>query len=371
VTSMTAPSTAADARLSPPPKSLGLTIFATVFALVLVLLMAALGSSAINTSPTGSTTSIIGWILSTGGVLAAGAVLWIAIRSLQRSLRAGREVSAEAVLDARASAAASVQDSLFALGLGLAVLIVLAAAVAVTVNDGVIQRTFLRWDVIADSFKDVLIAFGLNIWIAVIAEAFVLVFGLVLAVARLIPGKAGRPIRALAIAYIDGMRAVPAIIIIYLIGFGLPLLKLPILSDLPPEWFAIIALTLTYSAYVAENYRAGIEAIHPSQWSASRSLGFSYGKTLRYVILPQAIRGVVPPLLSGFIALQKDTSLVNVIGTLDAFNQAKFFSSASFNLSSVTVVAVLFIIITIPQTRLVDWLLARGSSERRKTGGKK
>ncbi|MEV6945993.1 amino acid ABC transporter permease [Streptomyces sp. NPDC051172] len=357
-------------KLSPPPKSRVLAVTAAVFALALLLFMAALGSSAMNSSEPGTTPRTIGWLLSTAGVLVSAVVLWIAVRALRGSLRASREAGLGKVLDARTTAAASIQDALFTLGLGLTVLLILLGALMLTVDDGIIQKTFLRWDLMAESAKDVVAAFGLNVWIAVMAEVLVLVLGLLLAVARLVPGRAGRPVRALAIAYIDGMRAVPAIIIIYLIGFGLPLLNLPLLSGLSPEWFAIIALTLTYSAYTAEIYRAGIEVIHPSQWSASRSLGFSYAKTLRFVILPQAVRGVIPPLLSAFIALQKDTSLVNIIGTMDAFNQAKFYSSASFNLSSVTVVAVLFIIITIPQTRFVDWMLARGMSRRGRAGGK-
>lgn len=369
MTSVTTSSETTASRLSPPPKSRALAVVAALFALFLLLLMAALGSAAMSSAP-GTTSNTIGWLLSTGGVLVSGVVLWMAARALRRSLRAANELRLGSVLDARASAAASVQDSLFTFGLGLAVLIVLAGTVMLAVNDAIIQKTFLRWDLIAESAKDIVAAFGLNIWIAVVSQVLVLVFGLLLAVARMVPGRAGRPVRAIAIAYIDGMRAIPAIIIIYLVGFGLPLLKLPLLSELTPEWFAVIALTLTFSAYAAEIYRSGIEAIHPSQWSASRSLGFSYGKTLRFVILPQAVRGVIPMLLSAFIALQKDTSLVNIIGTLDAFNQAKFYSSAHFNLSAVTVVAVLFIIITIPQTRFVDWMLARGASRRGRQGGK-
>ena len=151
---------------------------------------------------------------------------------------------------------------------------------------------------------------------------------------------------------------------LYLIGFGLPLAGIPMFQGLPQAWYAIIALTLTYSAYVAEIYRAGIEAVHPSQVGASRSLGMSYGLTLRHVVLPQAVRTVVPPLLSAFIALQKDTALVSIIGAVDAFSQAKFFASSNFNLSSVAVVAALFVLITIPQARLVDWLLARGAARR-------
>lgn len=370
MTSIAASPLAAAPRLSPPPRSLALSAAAAVFALFIVLSVAALGAAAMNGSEEGTTTYVVGWLLSTVGVLSAAAVLWIAVRSLRRSLRASKEVREGRILDARASGAASLHDATFTFGLGIAVLIVITGAVLLTVNEAIIQRTFLRWDFMAESVGDIFAAFGLNIWIAVITEIFVLTFGLLLAVARLAPGNAWRPVRAIAIAYIDCLRAVPAIIVIYLVGFGLPLLQLPVLSDLPPEWFAIIALALTFSAYTAETYRAGIEAIHPSQWSASRSLGFSFGTTLRFVILPQAVRGVIPPLLSLFISLQKDTSLVNIIGTMDAFNQAKFYSSANFNLSSVTVVAVLFILITIPQTRFVDWMLARGVTRRGRKGGK-
>ena len=288
--------------------------------------------------------------------------LVVALKAVTGSVRSARQLAGGEVLAARASAATSISAGYYALALAVAMLVGLAVASGLTTHDAILQQTFLRWDLIGQSAQEVTAAFRVNLWIAVVAEVVVLVLGLLLAVARLTPGPAGRPVRALAIAYIDGMRAVPAIIIIYLVGFGLPLLQLPVLSQLPPTWFAILALSLTYSAYAAETYRAGIEAIHPSQWSATRSLGFSYPQTLRHIILPQAIRGVIPPLLSLFIALQKDTSLVNVIGTLDAFNQAKFYASQSFNLSAVTLVAAIFILITIPQTRFVDWMLARSAA---------
>ena len=142
-----------------------------------------------------------------------------------------------------------------------------------------------------------------------------LIWGLVVAMARLAPGPAGKPIRMIATFYVDIFRSLPAIINIYLIGFGIPLTGLPILKDLSAESFAILALTLTNGAYVAEVYRAGIESIHWSQTAAARSLGLSYMQTLRYVIIPQGVRHIIPPLLNSFIGLQKDTALVNVIGT--------------------------------------------------------
>ena len=154
-----------------------------------------------------------------------------------------------------------------------------------------------------------------------------------------------------------------------LIGFGLPFtgITTPLenyfrdqfgITDFTTAW-AVIALTLTYGAYVAEVYRAGIESIHPSQFAAARSLGLSFGQTMRFVIVPQAIRRIIPPLLNDFIGLQKDTALVNVIGAIDAFNQAKIIASNRFSLSPVAIVAFLFVIITIPQTRFVDRLLEK------------
>jgi polar amino acid transport system permease protein len=217
--------------------------------------------------------------------------------------------------------------------------------------------------------------FVTNVVIFCIAEVFILIWALVVAVARMIPGKAGQPIRLLATIYTDAFRGLPSIITIYLIGFGLPLTGLTAglegfltrtfgMQDFTTIW-AIIALTLTYGAYVAEVYRAGIESIHPSQMMAARSLGLSFGQTMRFVIIPQAVRRIIPPLLNDFIGLQKDTALVNVIGAIDAFNQAKILASNRFNLSTVTTVAFLFILITIPQARFVDRLLERDAARTR------
>ncbi|WP_409322927.1 amino acid ABC transporter permease [Pseudomonas putida] len=344
--------------LSPAPRSMGYAVAASVTAVLLLLFVGTLGGTVHRSITTetlsrfSTTVLIFGYLLSTIGLV-------VSLRALVNSIKAKKLSATGEILKARAEAATSRQFSFITFGLIFAVAIVFALIQLLLMNNGSLQSTFLDLEPMRESFKDILIAFGVNIKLALISQAFVLAFGLVLAVARMIPGPAGAPIRFLAVGYIDLMRAVPAIIVLYLIGFGLPLTNLPLVSGLSPEWFAIIALSLTYSAYVAEIYRSGISSIHPSQWSASRSLGFSYLQTLRYFILPQAIRLVIPPLLSTFIALQKDTSLVNVIGTLDAFNQAKFYASSSFNLSSVTVVAILFIAITIPQTRYVDWILAK------------
>ncbi|MCB6179456.1 amino acid ABC transporter permease [Rhodobacter sp. Har01] len=352
--------------LSPPPPSLGLAVVALLVA-VAGLLVIGITGGAVRAGV--SDPGLHG--LASGALyvaLAAGAVtLWLGARSLTLALQSRADLARSEILAARASAARARDSALIVFGLTLALMIGFFLVQMILFNDGKIQKTFLRWDLMTESAADVARAFLVNLKLALIAQVLVMIVGLFLAVARLTPGRAGAPVRMLAIAYIDLFRAVPAIIVLYLIGFGLPLTGLPLISKVSSQWFAIIALTLTYSAYVAEIYRSGIDSIHPSQWSAARSLGFSFPQTMRFFILPQAIRIVIPPLLGAFIALQKDTSLVNVIGTMDAFNQAKFYASANFNLSSVLVVAILFVIITIPQTRFVDWMLER-SLEKRKRG---
>ena len=130
-------------------------------------------------------------------------------------------------------------------------------------------------------------------------------------------------------------------------------------------FWAIVALVLVYSAYVAEVYRAGIASIHPSQVASARALGLSRRKSLRFVVLPQAVRRVIPPLLNDFIGLQKDTALVQVIGVVDGFNQSRMIASNAFNLSAVTIVAILFVLITIPQARFVDRLVERDQARMR------
>jgi polar amino acid transport system permease protein len=354
-------------RLSPPPRALGFAVAALVVPLLLVIWAGLLGTAASTPaegefSPTGVGFGVVAVLIAVG-------VAWYAARGLQLALSASRQDAAGLRLEARALASRSRKHSFGALSTSFALALVLAIVMLLTANDAKIIRTFFSVDFMIRSAGDITKAFGLNIFIAVVSMAFVVVFGMVLAIVRMIPGDGAKPLRALAIAYIDGFRAIPSIIVLYLIGFGLPLADIPFFQGLPQSWYAIIALTLTYSAYVAEIYRAGIEAVHPSQVGASRSLGMSYGLTLRYVVLPQAVRTVIPPLLGAFIALQKDTALVSIIGAVDAFSQAKFFASSNFNLSSVAVVAALFVLITIPQARLVDVLLARSATMRKR--GKK
>ena len=165
----------------------------------------------------------------------------------------------------------------------------------------------------------------------VVAEALVLVFALLLAIVRGLPGRAAAPFRTLTIAYTDFFRGTPLVLVLFMIIGGLPALDIAGISDLSLFKSGVLALTLVYTAYVTEVYRAGIDSVHPSQRMAARSLGLSYTQTLRYVVLPQAIRRVVPPLLNDFIGLQKDTALVTVIGVTEAVAQANFYSTDYFN----------------------------------------
>jgi len=309
------------------------------------------------------------WVLlAIAAVAILGSLLLVRpVVSAFRNERLARAAQDEDAAAARKYRSRSRNAALLALGSCAATVIATFLVVFLLANDHAVQRTFFAPDMISRSWWDVTKAFGKNVFIAVVAEVIVLAWGLVVALGRLAPGRAGRPIAWLATMYIDAFRAIPAIIVIYLVGFGLPLAGVPVLSDMSPTWAAIFALVLTYGAYVAEVYRAGIESIHPSQMAAARSIGLSYPATMRHVIVPQAVRRVIPPLLNDFIGLQKDTALVTVIGTVDAFTQAKTYASNYFNLSSVTVVAGLFILITIPQTRFVDRLLAR-EQRRMRTG---
>jgi len=229
-----------------------------------------------------------------------------------------------------------------------------------------VRETFFNPTDFKDSFPAVLRGFWLDVKLFVIVEIAVLILGLVVALARISRTPALFPVRLLSAIFVDVLRGVPTILVVYLIGFGVPALML---SGLPTDPVVLggIALTLAYSAYVGEVYRAGIESVHPSQRAAALAVGLTEGQATRHVVLPQAVRSVAPPLLNDFISLQKDTALVNVIGAIDAFNQSKIVASNHFNLSSVTTVAFLFVLITIPQARFVDRLIER--DQRRTRGG--
>lgn len=347
-----------------PKDSRGWSATAMVCALFIILAawatFQAAGQHAAAFGLGGTVSSLLFWV----PVFCAALLLWPAIKSVTRGQKARDAVAAHDLITARIETANALNYAHYTVGFAALFVVVIALAQFLMANNLAVSRTFLSVPLLDLSFPLILKAFWVNIYIFVVAEICVLVWGLIVAVARLIPGKTAAPIRAIATLYTDIFRGMPAIITIYLIGFGLPLSGLPILKDLSVETYAIIALTLTFGAYVAEVYRAGIESIHWSQVAAARSLGLTYMQTMRYVIVPQAVRRIVPPLLNDFIGLQKDTALVNVIGSIDAFNQAKILSSNYFNLSPVTVVAFLFVVITIPQARFVDRILER---EQRRT----
>jgi polar amino acid transport system permease protein len=210
----------------------------------------------------------------------------------------------------------------------------------------------------------VLGAFLLNVKIFTVSEVFILILALVIAVVRGIPGPVFFPFRLVAVAYTDLFRGVPLILVLYMIGFGVPGLGLPIVSYLPDVTYGVVSLVLVYSAYVAEVYRAGIESVHESQNAAARSLGLTRWQSMRFVVLPQAIRRVIPPLLNDFIGLQKDTALVSVLGSVEAARAAQIYSASEFNYASYVVAAFLFVLITIPLARFTDGLIARDKRRR-------
>lgn len=217
------------------------------------------------------------------------------------------------------------------------------------------------------SWPKVLDGFKLNVKIFMIAEPFILAIGLLLALVRVTKSAVFFPLRALAVIYTDFFRGAPAILVILMLGFGMPALRLKSIPNDPIFW-GTVAVILTSSAYTAETIRAGIDSVHASQRAAARSLGFSNLQTMRLVVLPQAIRRQIPPLLSGFVALQKETALVSVIGPLEATRQAQIYSGMYFNFTSYLTAAVLFIAITIPLARFTDYLIAR-DARRRSMGG--
>jgi polar amino acid transport system permease protein len=226
-----------------------------------------------------------------------------------------------------------------------------------------VRQSFFDPEEFAYAFPEILAKFGRNVFIFCVAEVLVLAFALLIAVLRSLPGPVFAPLRILAAGYTDIFRGVPTILVIALLGFGMPALQLQGLPNSDVFW-AILALTLVYSAYVAEVYRAGIESIHPSQVAAARSLGLTRGQSLRHVVLPQAIRRVIPPLLNDFIGLQKDSALVAFLGYTEALQRARIIQANDFNFTPYVALALIYIFITIPQTRFVDWLIARERTKR-------
>jgi polar amino acid transport system permease protein len=228
-----------------------------------------------------------------------------------------------------------------------------------------VRRSFFDAEEFAYAFPEILAKFWRNVFIFTVAEILVLLLALFIAVLRSLPGPVFTPLRIMAAAYTDLFRGVPTILVIAMLGYGMPALQLQGLPDSDVFW-AIIALTLVYSAYVAEVYRAGIESIHPSQIAAARSLGLTRGQSLRHVVVPQAVRRVIPPLLNDFIGLQKDSALIAFLGYTEALLRAQIIQAQDFNFTPYVALAVIYVAITIPQARFVDWLIAK---ERRRREG--
>lgn len=220
-----------------------------------------------------------------------------------------------------------------------------------------VQETFFDPEVALASLPRILQGLWLNVQVLVFASMGVLVVALVLATLRTLRGPVFFPLRALSAAYTDLFRGIPLIIVLYLVGFGIP--GLDFFERMPAAFWGTIALILTYSAYVAEVFRAGIEAVHPSQRLAARSLGLSHAQTMRRVVLPQAVRRVTPALMNDFVAMQKDVGLISVLGAVDAVKAAQIETAHFFNYTPYVVAGLLFVLLAWPTIRLTDWVSAR------------
>jgi polar amino acid transport system permease protein len=217
-----------------------------------------------------------------------------------------------------------------------------------------VQRQFFNLAHFRIVWPSVLGAFWLDVQMFLVAEVIILAFALVVAVIRALRGPAFFPLRALAVAYIDLIRGVPVLLLILLLGFGVPALQLPGVPNSALFW-GLIALVISYSAYTAEVYRAGIESVHESQRMSARSLGLTQGQALRYVLVPQAVRNVIPVLLSLFVSLQKDVALVFVLGIREAVREAQIYNARTFNYTGYVAAAILFLIVSVPVARFTDW----------------
>ena len=226
-----------------------------------------------------------------------------------------------------------------------------------------VQRSFFNSGVLADTFPKLLEAFKVNVMIFALCAPAIAILGLLIALARDAKSPAFFPLRIFGAVFTDVFRGVPVILTVYLIGFGIPGLGLPRPYNSPYIWGSL-ALILTYSAYVAEIFRSGIESVHHSQRSAALSLGLSERQVMRDVVLPQAVRNVVPSQMNMLIALQKDVSLLSFIGPVEIFRQAGVFKSLTANFTPYVGAAIIFLIVTIPATRYADYLMAKQQKAR-------
>jgi polar amino acid transport system permease protein len=234
----------------------------------------------------------------------------------------------------------------------------------------VVFEQYFDFGIMRDEFGFVLDGFWETLQLSLVSGALALTWGLVLAVLRQLPGKRFAPVRGLTIAYIDAFRGIPLLLVVLMISGSAPFvaegLGLPRSVGIPqwfgksdPFWYGTLALTLTYGAYMAEVYRAGIEGVPRGQMEAARALGMSHNRAMRHVIVPQAVRRVIPPLLNDYIALMKDTSLVGVIALLEVVEAGRTVQAETLNSSALTLGALMFLVVTIPLARIVDRYIAR------------
>jgi polar amino acid transport system permease protein len=345
---------------SPPKAVTGLAVVGLAMAVVGTVAMLAAARALRDYNNDGVVSTAIGAVLVAGSLVA----WWPALRAFPAARERASLLRQDQLVAARRVSARGREDALVSMGYAAAVLVIAVILLFVLANGGGVASTFFALDPMKQSFSEVLQGFWRNVWVAVVAEILVLILGLLVAIVRMLPGRAGAPLRGIAVVYADVFRGVPAIIVIMLVGFGLPLTGISSFQKIPLVWLGIIALTLTYTSYVSEVYRAGLSSIHPSQSAAARSLGLGYGQTLRTVLVPQAVRRVIPPLLNDFISLQKDTALLFSIGYAETLENSKLWQANLFNLSPILVSALLFVAITIPQARFVDYLIHRDASRR-------
>jgi len=254
------------------------------------------------------------------------------------------------------------------ISLGVTSLVVFVLVVGIVTSPGwpTVQGNFFNGHYFRDSLPEISRAFLLNLKLFLLAEPLILVLALSVALARQSRSPWLVPVRGLAVLYTDVFRGIPTILLIYLLAFGMPALKL---QGVPNGLFfwGLMALVLSYGAYVAEVFRAGIESIHPSQVASAEALALTRTQTMRHVVVPQAVRRVVPPLLNDFISLQKDTALVSSIALFDATFAARDYANYNFNYTPLVVVACFFIVMTVPMARFTDWL-GRRYHERERAG---
>ena len=261
---------------------------------------------------------------------------------------------------------ATTRSILIAFGSSIGLLSVLVVVVVNTPGWAIVCQTFFDPQVALESIGPIFQGLLVNLLVLVIAVVCVAILGTLLATMRSLRGPVFFPLRAIAAAYTDFFRGIPLLIVLYLVGFGIPALM--IFPRMPPMFWGTIALVLTYSAYVAEVLRAGMEAVHPSQRIAARSLGLTHGQTLRIVVIPQGVRKVVPALMNDFVSMQKDVGLISVLGAVDAVRAAQLMVAETYNFTPYVVAGLMFIVLSWPMIRLTDVVTAR-LNKREQAGG--